>query len=115
MAERAGEKVRNLNGGHRRRTEIARALMHDPKVLLLDEPTVGLDAAARAAITRHVHDLARDGMTVLWATHLSDEIDDDDHLLALHHGKLLSDGTVSELRGKTPLAEHFLTLTGSAQ
>ena len=58
MAERAGERARDLNGGHRRRTEIARALLHDPAVLLLDEPTVGLDAASRAAITGHVHDLA---------------------------------------------------------
>ena len=58
MAERAGETVRALNGGHRRRMEIARALIHGPQVLLLDEPTVGLDAAARRAITGHVHDLA---------------------------------------------------------
>ena len=112
MAERADEKVRNLNGGHRRRTEIARALLHDPQVLLLDEPTVGLDAAARAAITQHVHDLAHAGMTVLWATHLSDEIQDDDHLLILHQGQLLRDGNVSKLRGETPLSNYFLTLTG---
>ena len=93
MSDRADEKVRRLNGGHRRRTEIARVLIHDPKVLLLDEPTVGLDAATRAAITDHVHDLAKDGMTVLWATHLTDEINDDDHLLILHQGRILADGT----------------------
>ncbi|HKK84241.1 MAG TPA: ATP-binding cassette domain-containing protein, partial [Roseovarius sp.] len=66
MAERATERTRDLNGGHRRRLEIARCLIHDPAVLLLDEPTVGLDAAARRAITDHVHDLSRnDGLTVL--------------------------------------------------
>lgn len=60
MRERAAEKVRALNGGHRRRTEIARALLHRPAVMLLDEPTVGLDAPARNAITNHVHDLCVD-------------------------------------------------------
>lgn len=59
MLERADEEARFLNGGHRRRAELARALIHRPQVLLLDEPTVGLDAAARVAITDHVHDLAR--------------------------------------------------------
>ncbi len=112
MAERAGEKVRALNGGHRRRTEIARALLHDPKVLLLDEPTVGLDAASRSAITAHVHDLAGEGMTVLWATHLTDEIRETDRLLILHQGTLLADGIAGEVTGGAPLQDHFLALTG---
>lgn len=114
MGERAGEKVRKLNGGHRRRTEIARVLLHDPQVLLLDEPTVGLDAASRNAITAHVHDLAQDGMTVLWATHLTDEIAADDRLLILHQGKLLADGTTREITGPRPLKDHFLSMTGNA-
>ncbi|MCL4146990.1 UNVERIFIED_CONTAM: hypothetical protein GTU68_036891 [Idotea baltica] len=63
MSERAREKVRELNGGHRRRMEIARALIHEPKVLLLDEPTVGLDIESRIAITDHVHDLSQTGLT----------------------------------------------------
>ena len=76
MKERMGEKVRALNGGHRRRVEIARALLHSPKLLLLDEPTIGLDDPTRAAIVRHIHDLARsDHIGVLWATHLFDEIE----------------------------------------
>lgn len=112
MADRAGEKVRNLNGGHRRRVEIARALMHRPKVLLLDEPTVGLDAGTRAAITGHVHSLARDGMTVFWATHLTDEIWPDDRLLVLHRGRLLHDGLASDLSEPPGLTERFLQMTG---
>lgn len=112
MAERAGEKVRKLNGGHRRRTEIARVLLHDPQVLLLDEPTVGLDAAARAAITDHVHQLARDGMTVLWATHLTDEIGDDDHLLILHQGQFIADGRAGDVSSGRSLKDHFLSITG---
>lgn len=115
MAERSGEKVRALNGGHRRRTEIARALVHDPRVLLLDEPTVGLDAAARAAITDHVHALSeRDGITVLWATHLTDEVRPGDDLAVLHQGRIRARGTASEIAGDRPLTEVFLDLTGVA-
>ncbi len=113
MAERAGEKVRALNGGHRRRMEIARALVHSPSVLLLDEPTVGLDAATRRAITDHVHQLAGDdGLTVLWATHLVDEVDPDDRLVVLHHGKIVADGIAVDIAGDNNLADAFLDLTG---
>ena len=114
MAERAHEKVRTLNGGHRRRTELARALLHDPQVLLLDEPTVGLDAAARSAITDHVHDLADRGMSVLWTTHLTDEVRDSDHLLVLHRGEILETGTAGEIRGTATLQDWFLARTGRA-
>lgn len=111
MAERAGEKAADLNGGHRRRMELARALLHRPRVLLLDEPTVGLDAAARAAIVGHVHDLARDGLCVLWTTHLTDEVRDGDHLLVLHRGRILADGTTRDIRGEMPLSDWFLSRT----
>ena len=75
MFERRGEKVRQLNGGHKRRVEIARALLHKPSLLLLDEPTVGLDMPSRQVIVDHVHALAKEqGLAVLWATHLIDEI-----------------------------------------
>lgn len=113
MRGRAGEKVRALNGGHRRRTEIARVLVHNPQVLLLDEPTVGLDAATRAAITAHVHHLAEDGMTVLWATHLTDEIGDDDQLLILHQGEIIEDGRAGTIAQGRALEEHFLSVTRS--
>lgn len=109
MAERADERARALNGGHRRRMEIARALIHRPSVLLLDEPTVGLDAATRVAITDHVHRLAADdGLTVLWATHLTDEVRPDDQLVILHRGQVLHDGEAGD-----NVTERFLRLTGA--
>ncbi|SNR40042.1 ABC-2 type transport system ATP-binding protein [Puniceibacterium sediminis] len=113
ILDRAGEKARNLNGGHRRRTEIARALIHDPSVLLLDEATVGLDAAARQSITDHVHRLcAEENLTVLWATHLTDEVFDTDQLIVLHQGRILDQGLCADLRGDLPLKDYFLTTTG---
>lgn len=112
MAERAGEPVRALNGGHRRRMEIARALIHRPQVLLLDEPTVGLDAASRMSITTHVHSLADQGMSVLWATHLTDEVRDDDQVVLLHKGEVVADDTARSVRGEATLRDAFLRWTG---
>ena len=111
MRARAKEKARDLNGGHRRRTEIARALLHDPKVLLLDEPTVGLDPRTRAAITAHAHDLAAEGRSILWATHLADEVQDADRLVILHRGRVLKDATAGDVRGSGTLPDAFLALT----
>jgi len=112
MRERAGEKVRALNGGHRRRMEIARALVHDPQVLLLDEPTVGLDTASRRAITAHVHDLAGQGLTVLWATHLVDEIRPEDDVVVLHRGRVLAHARAAEIAGGRSLTDVFIEMTG---
>ncbi|MEM9011249.1 MAG: ABC transporter ATP-binding protein [Pseudomonadota bacterium] len=115
MAERADELVRALNGGHRRRMEIARALIHAPRILLLDEPTVGLDAQSRRAITAHVHRLADDGVAVLWATHLVDEIAPEDAVVVLHQGEVLARQLAGELSGARPLADVFLEMTGAGQ
>jgi ABC-2 type transport system ATP-binding protein len=113
MAERAGELARDLTGGHRRRTEIARALIHDPDVLLLDEPTVGLDAASRARSVEHVHDLAAEtGLTVLWATHRTDEVRPEDQLVILHEGRVLADGPAGGIAGDATLTDAFLRMTG---
>ena len=112
MRERAHEKARALNGGHRRRMEIARALIHEPALLLLDEPTVGLDAPSRRDITDHVHDLTADGLSVLWATHLVDEVRAGDRLIVLHRGKIVADGETGEITGNTTLADTFERLTG---
>jgi ABC-2 type transport system ATP-binding protein len=115
LTERAHERVRSLNGGHRRRLEIARALLHEPKVLILDEPTVGLDAASRAAILDHVHRLCtEDGMTVLWTTHLVDEVRDNDLLVVLDEGQVLAHGPAIEVTKGRPLGAAFLEMTGGA-
>ena len=98
MLERAQEKVRFLNGGHRRRVEMARALLHQPDILLLDEPTVGLDVPSRQGIVRYVHNLCEEkGIAVLWATHLIDEVYDSDHLVVLHKGTIRTEGPVDRV------------------
>lgn len=94
MYERRSEKIRQLNGGHRRRVEIARALLHKPSLLLLDEPTVGLDIVSRQSIVQHVHQLATEhDLAILWATHLIDEIYPQDQLIILHQGRVKQQGT----------------------
>jgi ABC-2 type transport system ATP-binding protein len=115
MFERRFEKVRQLNGGHRRRVEIARALLHKPALLLLDEPTVGLDVPSRTSIVDYVHGLARAGhISVLWASHLIDEIYPDDRLIVLHKGKIRAAGGVDEIletTGTTMVKDAFFRLT----
>src|SRR6202023_1320119 len=102
LADRADDKVRNLSGGQMRRVEIARALLHRPRLLVLDEPTVGLDIKARADILAHVRGLvAQEGVCVLWATHLVDEIADTDDLIVLHQGRMLAHGPVPDLLAQT--------------
>ena len=113
MRERAREKVRALNGGHRRRMEIARALVHNPEVLLLDEPTVGLDTASRRAITDHVHELAGGGLTVFWATHLVDEIAPQDDVVLLHRGRVLAHDRAETIAAGKPLTDVFMAMTGA--
>ena len=85
LAEQQATRVRRLSGGQRRRVEIARGLLHEPRLLLLDEPTVGLDVASRRGLVDHAHRLcAEEGVAVLWATHLIDEVRPTDRVLVLH-------------------------------
>lgn len=98
LQERRRDKVRTLNGGHRRRVEIARALLHRPRLLLLDEASVGLDPAARQGLNEHVRQLCRDeGLAVLWTTHLLDEVRGDDQLLVLDRGRLVAQGEAAQV------------------
>lgn len=98
LHQRAHDKVRSLNGGHRRRVEIVRATLHEPSILLLDEPTVGLDIPTREELIHYLHNLpSATGCAILWATHLIDEIREEDRVLILHQGQLKRDGTASSL------------------
>jgi len=115
MAERAGDRVRSLNGGHRRRVEIARALMDQPMLMLLDEPTVGLDVPTRRSLVAYLHALATGrGMAVLWGTHLIDEVGDDDDIIILCQGRVRAKGRRRDIvasAGASDLDEAFRHLT----
>ena len=115
LADRAKDKVRNLSGGQMRRVEIARALLHRPRLLVLDEPTVGLDVQSRADILTHMRGLvAQEGASVLWATHLIDEVAPSDDVVVLHKGRVLAHGPVARVvaeAGATDIRSAFARLT----
>ena len=114
LSDRAGDRVNVLSGGQTRRAEIARALIHRPDLLLLDEATVGLDVKSRAevlALTRRL--IAEKQVSALWATHILDEIAPDDGLVVLHKGQVLKQGRAAEIAGKSGLTRSFLDLTGT--
>jgi ABC-2 type transport system ATP-binding protein len=119
LADRGRDAARKLSGGQMRRVEFARALLHEPRVLVLDEPTVGLDVASRAVILRHVRLLVRNrGVAVLWATHLLDEIAPDDAVVVLHQGRVVASGDVAAViqqAGAVDMRGAFIALTGGAQ
>lgn len=118
LSERRRDSVRALNGGHRRRVEIARALLHEPRLLLLDEASAGLDPASRLALNRHIRQLCQEQrLSVLWTTHLLDEVQADDQLLILHQGRLVASGvagTISQEQGGD-LSAAFARLTQNPQ
>ncbi len=98
LQEKRKTTVRQLNGGHRRRVELARALLHNPSLLLLDEPTAGLDRQARATLSSHIRELVKaQQLAVLWTTHLLDELQPEDDLLVLHQGQCKAKGKLSKL------------------
>jgi ABC-2 type transport system ATP-binding protein len=118
MTDRSLDRVGNLSIGQMRRIEIARALLHQPRLLLLDEPTVGLDIKARGDILDHVRRLTTvEGIGVLWATHLIDEAGTGDDVVVLHKGRVLAHGAMDEIVGGSgggDLRDAFNRLTGAA-
>ncbi|KAA2213635.1 ATP-binding cassette domain-containing protein [Pseudoroseomonas oryzae] len=118
LLDRAGDAVRKLSGGQRRRVEMARALLTRPRLLLMDEPTVGLDAASRSFLLGHVRRLCREeGLAVLWATHLIDEVDENSRLIVLQEGRVRASGGLRDVLaegGGGTLREAFARLTDEA-
>ena len=109
LADLERRRAGTLSGGQRRRVELARALLHRPALVLLDEPTVGLDARSRTDFVAHVRALAADeGVGILWATHLMDEVRGSDRVCVLAAGKLVASGELPDL-----LAEHGVADVGA--
>ncbi len=93
-----GRAVRELSGGNRRKVELVRALLHEPALVLMDEPTVGLDPRSRRDLLAAIQtEVARRPCAVLWATHLVEEAQQAHRVLVLHKGKLLADGTPAQV------------------
>src|SRR5579862_7364056 len=115
LADRAHDQTAQLSGGNRRRVELARALLHDPRVLLMDEPTVGLDPASRSDLLKLLLAMRRErAVAVLWATHLCDEVGDADRVIVMHRGKVLTDTTPAALltaTGTATIEQAFLAMT----
>jgi ABC-2 type transport system ATP-binding protein len=112
---RKGTPALQLSGGMRRRLSLACTLVHRPKVLFLDEPTVGVDPALRVQFWSHFRRLAAGGTTILVASHVMDEADRCDELVFMRGGKVIGQGTGAELRakaGQENLEAAFLVLSG---
>jgi ABC-2 type transport system ATP-binding protein len=117
--ERRNDQVKTFSGGMKRRLEIARALLHTPRILFLDEPTLGLDPQTRNQLWTHVKELNKtDGVTVFLTTHYMDEAERVAGRIAIiDHGKIAAQGSPEQLKqqtGKDSLEDAFLALTGTA-
>jgi len=101
LADRRKDLVETLSGGLRRRVEIAKALLHRPQVLLMDEASTGLDPAARLDLSRHIETLRdTEGVTILLTTHILEEAGGCDRLVLLHQGRVVAEGRPAELRAR---------------
>lgn len=109
-----GRTIGRLSGGQRRRVDIARALLHRPQILILDEPTTGLDPQTRQLLWRVVQDLReREGMTVFLTTHYMEEAADADYVVILDGGKIAAEGTPLELKNR--YSGDFITFYGLSE
>ena len=117
--DRRNDLVKNFSGGMKRRLEVARGLIHHPKILFLDEPTLGLDPQTRSHIWDYIKYLNKEeGMTVFFTTHYMEEAEKIAQRIAvIDHGEIVAQGTPEELKQKTKtdsLEEAFLALTGTS-
>lgn len=115
LGDQTKDRVRTLSGGNRRRVELARALLHEPRLLLMDEPSVGLDPASRRDLLARVDRIRRTRrLGVLWATHLVDEAERADRVIVIESGRILVTASPQELQAMTGTAnlnDAFLALT----
>ncbi|EAF1496029.1 ABC transporter ATP-binding protein [Listeria monocytogenes] len=101
-------RFEKLSGGQKRRAEIARAIMHDPEILLLDEPTTGLDPKTRVSVWKIIDYLREElGMTVFLTTHYLEEAKDADQLAVIHKGKIIAQGTPAKIRSRFSVDKIF--------
>ena len=121
LADRAGDKVKSFSGGMMRRLNLAAGLLHDPDILLLDEPTVGVDPQSRNAIFDNLEHLKSQGKALLYTTHYMEEAERlADRIVVIDHGRAIADDTLAGLQSRVPpvdgkpatLESVFLTLTG---
>ena len=105
LADRRGSPATQLSGGMRRRLSLACALVHEPDVLFLDEPTVGVDPALRVQFWAHFRRLAGEGRTIVVASHVMDEADRCDELVFVRDGRIIANGSGAELRAQAGLAD----------
>ena len=111
LAEIKNQKIQKLSGGQKRRVDIARAIIHQPKILILDEPTTGLDPGTRSKVWRIISKLREDlKMTIFLTTHYMEEAADADYVTILDKGRIIAEGTPLEL--KTQYATDILHLYG---
>ena len=107
--------ARALSGGNQRRIEIGRALLNAPDLLLMDEPTTGLDVTMRRRVVEHMHRVRARGTSILWATHLVEEVDQANRVLLIHQGSIVQHGTPADLMTESrtaTLADAYVALTG---
>jgi ABC-2 type transport system ATP-binding protein len=103
LEDRAKERVRQFSGGMKRRLNIAAALLHDPQLLVLDEPTVGVDPQSRNAIFDCLETLKREGRSLIYTSHYMEEVERlADHIVVMDHGKVIADATPAELYARLP-------------
>ena len=111
LVDRRNDRCQVLSGGLKRRVELAKGMLHKPRLLLLDEPSTGLDPSARLKLWDAIRDMAGQGMAVLLTTHMLDEADKADEIAIMSQGKLIAEGAPSDLRSE--MGEGVITVVAN--